>query len=108
MAVAASGEQITYGQLNARANRLAHGLLALGVSAGTPVVVSLDRTPDLIVAILGILKAGGAYVPVDPTYPAERIAYICRDVGEDARAPLTIAGAPETWPDTENESNPET
>ncbi|MEZ4860209.1 MAG: amino acid adenylation domain-containing protein [Caldilineaceae bacterium] len=69
-------QSLTYGELNARANQLAHALQALGVRAGDLVGLCLERTPDLVVAVLAILKAGGGYVPFDPTYPTERLAYI--------------------------------
>nr|WP_178075078.1 non-ribosomal peptide synthase/polyketide synthase [Pseudomonas sp. 1239] len=74
------GEQeLTYQQLNRRANQLAHRLRELGVGPDVRVAVALERTPDLVVALLGILKAGGAYVPLDPEYPQERLAYMMRD-----------------------------
>ncbi|MFM9926615.1 amino acid adenylation domain-containing protein [Variovorax sp. H27-G14] len=71
----------SYAQLNAEANRLAHRLVALGVTAESRVGVSVERSPDMIVGILAILKAGGAYVPLDPDYPAERLAYMIGDSG---------------------------
>ena len=81
LALSWDGEQITYAELNARANRLARELQALGVERDTRVGVSLDRSPELVVAMLAILKAGGAYVPLDPSYPAERRAFMRRDSG---------------------------
>ena len=68
--------ELSYGELNARANRLAHVLRAEGVTAETTVGVCLPRSPELIVALLAILKAGGAYVPLDPNYPIARLAHI--------------------------------
>ncbi|WP_342379995.1 amino acid adenylation domain-containing protein [Myxococcus stipitatus] len=68
------GASFTYGQLEERANRLAHHLRARGVGPEVLVGVYLERTPELYVALLGILKAGGAYVPLDPAYPSERVA----------------------------------
>ncbi|MFB7958176.1 amino acid adenylation domain-containing protein [Streptomyces sp. NPDC056045] len=76
----------TYGEVNARANRLAHHLRGMGISPDTLVGVCLDRSPELIATLLGILKAGAAFVPVDPEYPADRITYMVRD----ANAPLVI------------------
>jgi natural product biosynthesis luciferase-like monooxygenase protein len=72
---------LTYTALNAAANRLAHRLIAQGVTKGTPVGNAITRGPDLLVAALGILKAGGAYVPLDPAYPADRIAHYIADSG---------------------------
>ncbi|MDN3295050.1 amino acid adenylation domain-containing protein [Streptomyces ficellus] len=63
----------TYGELNERANRLAHWLLARGVGPGSVVGICLDRSPELVVTLLGALKAGAAYAPLDPSYPAERL-----------------------------------
>ncbi len=75
-----SGEQrLSYRELNTRANRLAHRLRALGVGPEVLVGICLERSADLIVALLGILKAGGAYVPLDASYPKERLAYMMRD-----------------------------
>ena len=72
-------QKISYEELNRRANRLAHYLMALGVRPDTLVGVNLPRSPELIIALLGILKAGGAYVPIDPEYPPERKAFIMAD-----------------------------
>ena len=81
------GAALTYAELEARANRLAHRLIERGVGEDTVVGVSLDRSFDLVVAFLGILKAGGAYLPLDPAYPAERLAYML----EDSRAPVLVS-----------------
>ncbi|MFF4806200.1 amino acid adenylation domain-containing protein [Streptomyces sp. NPDC001351] len=78
---------LTYGELNTRANRLAHQLIGLGVIPDQPVGLCLPRSVDMIVCLLGILKAGGAYLPLDPSYPAERLAYVVDDAG--ARVVLT-------------------
>ncbi|WP_010096840.1 non-ribosomal peptide synthetase, partial [Burkholderia ubonensis] len=67
---------LTYAELNLRANRLAHHLIALGVAPDSLVGVAMERSLDMIVALLAILKAGGAYVPVDPDYPAERVRFV--------------------------------
>ncbi|MFB6456184.1 amino acid adenylation domain-containing protein [Chitinophaga sp. Hz27] len=71
---------ICYAELNIKANQLAHYLSALGIKKDMPVPVCIERSADLIIAILGILKAGGAYVPLDPTYPKERIAGMIADI----------------------------
>ncbi|MDH6593496.1 amino acid adenylation domain-containing protein [Variovorax sp. TBS-050B] len=72
-------EALSYGELNRRANRLAHRLIAEGVRPETRVGVALERSIALVVGLLAILKAGGAYVPLDPEYPAERIACMIED-----------------------------
>ncbi|RLT97980.1 non-ribosomal peptide synthetase [Ketobacter sp.] len=89
VAVMAPGAQLTYAELNAKANQLAHTLIEQGVTANVRVGICLDRSTDLLVAILGVLKAGGAYVPLDPAYPKERLAYML----EDAAAPLVITAS---------------
>nr|WP_317617275.1 amino acid adenylation domain-containing protein [Paenibacillus elgii] len=73
--------QLTYAELNERANRLAWTLRAEGVQPDQPVCIMIERSLDLIVGLLAILKAGGAYVPIDPGYPAERIRYMLNDSG---------------------------
>jgi amino acid adenylation domain-containing protein len=77
---------ISYFELNRRANQLAHFLRQYGVGPEVKVAVSMRRSPEMIIAILGILKAGGAYVPIDPTYPSERLSFIL----EDASVPLVL------------------
>ena len=79
VAVVFESGELTYGELNARANRLAHHLMALGVGPETLVGVCMERSPMLIVGLLGILKAGGAYVPLDPNYPPARLAFMLAD-----------------------------
>src|SRR5437588_708015 len=69
VAVVFDDRSLTYAELNRRANRLAHRLIALGVQPDMRVAICLERGLDLIVGLLGILKAGGAYVPLDPGYP---------------------------------------
>jgi amino acid adenylation domain-containing protein len=81
VAVRYEQETLSYGELNARANRLAHRLRALGAAPDALVALCLDRSLELVVAVLAVLKAGGAYVPLDPEYPAERLAFVMRDSG---------------------------
>ncbi|WP_049272191.1 pyoverdine non-ribosomal peptide synthetase PvdD, partial [Pseudomonas aeruginosa] len=73
--------RLSYGELNARANRLAHCLIARGVGADVPVGLALERSLDMLVGLLAILKAGGAYLPLDPAAPEERLAHILDDSG---------------------------
>ncbi|MDB4951689.1 MAG: Malonyl CoA-acyl carrier protein transacylase [Gemmatimonadetes bacterium] len=89
---------LTYAELNAAANQLAHRLIALGVGPEARVAVCMQRTPEMVVALLAVLKAGGAYVPVDPAYPADRIAYMLDDSG--AAIVLTQARVAATLPTT--------
>ena len=72
-------ERVTYSELDARANRLAHLLRSRGIGADKPVAVLMERSVEMVVALYGILKAGAAYVPVDPEYPADRVAYMLDD-----------------------------
>jgi amino acid adenylation domain-containing protein len=81
VAIVAHREQLTYGELNARANRLAHRLRTLGVTRETPVGICLERSPAMIVTLLGILKSGGAYVALDPSFPAPRVHLLAHDAG---------------------------
>jgi amino acid adenylation domain-containing protein/non-ribosomal peptide synthase protein (TIGR01720 family) len=80
-AVVFEERQLSYGELDARANRLAARLGAMGVKPEVLVAVCLDRSFDAIVSVLGVLKAGGAYLPLDPGYPAGRLAYMLEDSG---------------------------
>src|SRR5690606_8582728 len=82
------GWAVSYREVERRANRLAHHLVASGAGPGRTVALCLRRGPDLVVAILAVLKAGGAYVPLDPDYPAERLAFLVRD----AAAPVVVTG----------------
>jgi amino acid adenylation domain-containing protein len=79
VAIIFENQQLTYQELNAKANQLAHYLQSIGVGAEVMVGLCLERSLDLIIGILGILKAGGAYVPIDPAYPQERIAFMLED-----------------------------
>ncbi|WP_420714818.1 AMP-binding protein, partial [Streptomyces sp. WM6372] len=78
-AVISGGVELSYAELNARANRLARHLVACGAGPEMLVAVALPRSVDLVVALLAVLKSGAGYVPVDPEYPADRIAYVLAD-----------------------------
>ncbi|NDL00647.1 non-ribosomal peptide synthetase [Photorhabdus bodei] len=112
-------QTLSYAELNACANRLAHQLIAFGVTPDQPVAICVARSPTMVVALLAVLKAGGAYVPLDPTYPAERLTYILNDtapsvvladatgqaaLGDEALAGLTVID-PNIQPD-QPDSNP--
>lgn len=90
IAVVSGAAEITYAELNARANRLAHHLRSLGVGPETVVGSCLERSPEAVVCLLGVLKAGGVYVPVDPAHPADRLAFMLADAG--VRVVVTSAG----------------
>ncbi|HEY3975342.1 MAG TPA: non-ribosomal peptide synthetase [Candidatus Sulfotelmatobacter sp.] len=79
LAVASGAEELSYGELDRRANRLANYLRTAGVQRNVAVGLYLDRTPAMVIAALAILKAGGAYVPLDPIHPVERLAFMLRD-----------------------------
>jgi amino acid adenylation domain-containing protein len=79
-------QQVTYRELNCRANQLAHYLRGLGVIPDMPVGICLNQSAEFVVGVLGILKAGGAYLPLDPTYPPERLAFMMAD----ARTPIVV------------------
>jgi amino acid adenylation domain-containing protein len=80
-AVSAGGVRISYAELDARANRIAHRLLTAGAARGGLVGICAQRSLDMLAAVLGVLKAGGAYLPLDPAYPAERLRMILEDSG---------------------------
>ncbi|MGB3637497.1 MAG: amino acid adenylation domain-containing protein [Rivularia sp. (in: cyanobacteria)] len=86
VAVVFEGEELTYRELNSRANQLAHYLQKLGVKPETKVGICVERSLEMVVGLLGIQKAGGAYVPIDPTYPTERINYIL----ENSQVPVLL------------------
>ncbi|MDC9623364.1 amino acid adenylation domain-containing protein [Xenorhabdus sp. XENO-7] len=88
-AVVFEDQVLSYGELNRRANRLAHHLIALGVRPDDRVAICIERSLELVVGLLAILKAGGAYVPLDPDYPAERLAYMLDDAAPVALLTLT-------------------
>jgi amino acid adenylation domain-containing protein len=79
LAVVAAGQRLTYGELEARANRLAHALRALGVGPEVRVAICAEQSAARVVGVLAVLKAGGAYVSIDPAYPRARIAYLLAD-----------------------------
>ncbi|MEA2174837.1 MAG: hypothetical protein QOD00_2429 [Blastocatellia bacterium] len=82
-------EQLTYRELNCRANQLAHHIRRLGVGPETAVGIYMERSPLMVAALLGVLKAGGAYLPLDPAYPAQRLSHMLRET----RAPLLLSQA---------------
>ncbi|KAB2345062.1 non-ribosomal peptide synthetase [Actinomadura rudentiformis] len=98
-AVTFGSSTLTYGEVNARANRLARHLVAQGVGPEQFVALKLPRSADLVIAVLAVLKAGAAYVPIDPDYPADRIAYML----EDAQPALTLESVeiPEGYDDSD-------
>ncbi|MER8563510.1 amino acid adenylation domain-containing protein, partial [Mesorhizobium sp. M0578] len=89
VAVVYEDERLSYGELNAQANRLAHHLIALGVKPDQPVAICLERSPAMVLGVLAILKAGGAYLPLDPAYPCARL----RQVLDDAAPKLLLCDA---------------
>jgi amino acid adenylation domain-containing protein len=116
VAVAYKDERLTYRELNRRADQLAHHLRALGAGPETLIGICMERAPEMMVGLIGILKAGAGYLPLDPSYPAERLAYML----EDARTPVVLAQrrisdkvsghtakvicVDEDWPEIERES----
>jgi fengycin family lipopeptide synthetase D len=82
VAVFFEDKSLTYRELNDRANQVAHLLLNKGLNREEPVIVSLERSLEMVIALLGILKAGGAYVPVDPTFPVARIQGLVNELGQ--------------------------
>ena len=89
VAVVSEEQSLTYSELDARANQLAHHLRDLGVRPETVVGLCVERSPDMLIGLIGILKAGGAYLPLDPGYPPERLAFML----EDAGAPVLVTHA---------------
>jgi amino acid adenylation domain-containing protein len=90
VAVVFEGEFLTYGSLDAEANRLASRLRRLGVGADAVVAFCAERSIEMVVGLLGILKSGGAYVPLDPTYPAERLRFMMVDAFRGAERPVLV------------------
>jgi amino acid adenylation domain-containing protein len=95
IAVRHGGQRLTYAELNARANRVAHHLRDTGVGPDVLVGLCADRSPELVVGMLGILKAGGAYVPIDPDYPEQRIRTLLDSSG--VRVLLGQSRLPDEW-----------
>ncbi len=98
-ALSLNGERVAYGELDRRANRLARHLQASGVRPGDRVALLLERSAEMVAAILAVLKAGAAYVPLDPAYPAERLAFTLEDSGASllvTEKELTVPGAVRT------------
>lgn len=89
IAIEAEGVCLSYGDLNRRANQLAHRLRKLDVGPDVLTAICLERSPEMLIAVLGVLKAGGAYVPLSPNYPEERLAFML----EDTRAPVLVSTA---------------
>src|SRR6202163_1947267 len=81
VALVSGNRHLTYRELNARANQLAHRLRSLGIGPDVPVGLCMERSVELPIAALGILKAGGAYVPLDPSYPSRRLSMLLEDSG---------------------------
>ncbi|MEI5100734.1 amino acid adenylation domain-containing protein [Streptomyces sp. PmtG] len=97
-AVVHGGLQLSYAELNARANRLAHRLIAAGTGTEDLVALALPRSADLIVALLAVLKSGAAYLPIEPRHPADRIAYTLADAAP--ACVVTTAGTTCPLPDS--------
>src|SRR5262249_35236601 len=86
IALVHGGQQLTYAELDRKANQLGHHLRTLGVGPEVTVGICVDRSPELAIGVLGILKAGGAYLALDPAYPRERLEFML----EDARARVLV------------------
>ena len=86
IALTFEGEQLSYGEVNSRANLLAHHLMAEGAGRGALIGLCLDRSAELVIALLAVLKSGAAYLPIDLSYPAERLSFML----DDAQAPILL------------------
>ena len=91
IALVYEAEQLSYRELNERANQLGHYLRELGVGPETLVGLCFERSMEMVVALLGVLKAGGAYLPLDPQYPAERLAFMVAGCGHRAAVDANAA-----------------
>ncbi|MEP7246628.1 MAG: amino acid adenylation domain-containing protein, partial [Gammaproteobacteria bacterium] len=121
VAVICAERQLTYQQLNRRANQLAHALVAHGVRPDDRVGIYINRSPEMVIAMLGVLKAGAAYVPLDTNYPPERLSYLVSDCAPvvmltearvkerlpKSRAPVLVLNADEHCDERELDHNPE-
>jgi amino acid adenylation domain-containing protein len=118
VALVYESQQLTYAELNARANRLANRLATLGVGPDVMVAICIERSTELVVGLLAVLKAGGAYVPLDPSYPQERLAFqladlpapilLCRKVLGERLAQHASSVLPvEEWADSTSGESPE-
>ncbi|MFP2903393.1 AMP-binding protein, partial [Corallococcus sp. 4LFB] len=97
LAAVFEGTELTYAQLDARANQLAHTLRRRGVGPEVRVALSVERSLDIVIGLLGILKAGGAWVPVDPLLPRERLAFMLEDSA--AQVLVTQQGLVDRFPE---------
>ncbi|PHM69304.1 Amino acid adenylation [Xenorhabdus kozodoii] len=120
LAVVFEDHTLSYGELNRRANQLAHHLIALGVRPDDRVAICVERSLEMGVGLLAVLKAGAAYVPLDPTYPADRLAYMLDDAAPgvlltqatlrdklDSSLPVVLLDNPEPLPTTQPTGNPD-
>ncbi|MEA5549588.1 amino acid adenylation domain-containing protein [Anabaena cylindrica UHCC 0172] len=98
IAITYDNESLTYQELDRRSNRIARYLQSLGISAEKRVVICLERSPEMIIAMLAVVKAGGVYVPVDPAYPDDRIEFTITDC--EAELILTTTNISEKFPDS--------
>ena len=80
IAIVFEDKQVTYAELNAKANRVAHRLRSSGAGPGKIITISVDRSLDMVIALLAILKSGSAYLPLDPAHPQDRLALILKEV----------------------------
>ena len=112
VAVVFEQQQLTYRELNTRANQLAHYLRKQGVGPEVLVGICMERSLEMVIGLLGILKAGGAYVPLDPSYPKDRLAFMLEDSGMPVLvtkksslpdSPLNIRPAWSAWIQSGNE-----